>query len=145
MVHRSISFQTAENYNLIHQHWPNFCLEKDVLNLSCTYPACSLRDRFIACVYYLTAEPKSQQHGHSLQTGKDLWRSPLQAPAESRLSHGVRPGCSGHYPERAGNPSRKGQHPFPWPVPTTQPSLGEKSFPLSPAFLALFNLLPTRA
>lgn len=49
------------------------------------------------------AEPKSQHHRHSTQTGRDLQRSPLQSLAQSRLSCEVRPGCSGCYPMGVGN------------------------------------------
>lgn len=82
-----------------------------------------------------------------MHTGREFQRSLLPCLAQSRLSCGVRPGCTGHYFMGAGNAPRKGQHHTAEPIPTDgcSPILWNKSFPLSPAFLALLNLLPTKA
>lgn len=91
-----------------------------------------------------------QSQNHSIMdtacrlTGS-LQRSSLQPSAQSRLSRGLKPGCSVCYLMGAENRSRRGWQHLLRPNPTAQPSLWEKSFPLSPAPLILLCLLPTRS
>lgn len=109
-----------------------------MLQLSCTHQGWSLRDNFIVYVCYLMADPKVQ---HSVHTGRALWSSPFQPPAQSRLGHQVAQDVISWGLEtlQCGDDTTSLG-----PSPTSQLSLWRKSFPLSPASLALLSSLPTR-
>lgn len=84
LIQRQNQIQTSVTYDLIHQHWRNFHLEKQVLKLSYSHPPRTWRNWFIACVYYLMAEPEAQHHGHSVQTGRAFPGSPTPFPEQAQ-------------------------------------------------------------